>query len=589
MIKGTKIGAKILILAGPALFALIVVTVFFFVTIKKYESVMTITEDTLFNASVTLLNADRDFHQALIGDLNAQSHPEAIDRFMNDYNSNLGQVAERVGLTIDAVKGIDELYNTVTIRDMFITINGSENADDPDGFLQKTSTFKELEAEFYTAFENWKSLYDPATATGNSLAQLEQFDSVRAYLDDMENMIDEYTTVYLDDVNHTMSTLSTILTVCMILIMIGCLFIALLIGKYFSKSIAIAKEGVTSLAERDLTKQPERIDSRDELGDLTKATQGLFEMMRKIMHNLNDTAVELFDSTDKLNTNTSESTAATTQITEAINEMAKNISGQARDTEVASGEVNVLLGIVEKNNKSAQNLTGASDTIRNATTEGMTVVNELQETTNKSQRTFEDIFAVISEMNNSATKIGEASSLISGIATQTNLLSLNASIEAARAGEAGKGFAVVANEIRQLAEQSANAVRTIDNMLAELQSNAHKAEMQSTDVKKVVKQQGANVEATKAKYMQIVTTIDAINKEINGLQKVSETMNDSCKSVVDLIANLSAGAEENAATSEETSASAEYILTSMHSMKEVGNTVNQLAKDLKNTLSEFKL
>ncbi len=589
MIKQTRIGAKVIILAGPALIALIALTAIFFFTVKKYESVMYITENTLFDASVTLLNADRDFHQALIGDINAQNNPEAKETFLNDYNENLGQVVERVGLTAEAVKGIEELYSEVTIRSMFIEINGSENADDPDGYLEKTQTFQQMEADFYKALDAWEAMYDPATDTGDSLAQAGQFSVVRAYLDDMENIIDEYTTVYLHDVNQTMNTLSSVLILCMILLAVGSTFVAVIIGRYFNKSIAIAKKGVTNLAARDLTMQPEVINSRDELGDLTNATNGLYEMMRKIMNNLNDTVKELFDSTDKMSENTSETTAATRQITDAIGEMAGNITGQAQDTEVASNEVQKLLSIVEKNSVSAQNLTGVSNTIRNATTEGMSVVNELQVTTNKSQSTFENIFNVISEMNTSATKIGEASSLISGIATQTNLLSLNASIEAARAGEAGKGFAVVANEIRQLAEQSANAVRTIDDMLAELQQNAKKADEQSSDVKKVVKQQSTNVEETKAKYVAIVDTIDAINREINALQQVSESMNTSCKSVVDLIANLSAGAEENAATSEETSASAEYILTSMNAMKDVGNTVNMLAKDLKKILSEFKL
>ena len=108
----------------------------------------------------------------------------------------------------------------------------------------------------------------------------------------------------------------------------------------------------------------------------------------EIMNNLNDTVKELFDSTDKMSENTSETTAATRQITDAIGEMAGNITGQAQDTEVASNEVQKLLSIVEKNSVSAQNLTGVSNTIRNATTEGMSVVNELQVTTNKSQSTF---------------------------------------------------------------------------------------------------------------------------------------------------------------------------------------------------------
>ena len=188
-----------------------------------------------------------------------------------------------------------------------------------------------------------------------------------------------------------------------------------------------------------------------------------------------------------------------------------------------------------------------------------------------------------------ANKISEASSLISSISEQTNLLSLNASIEAARAGEAGRGFSVVAEEIRKLAEQSSDAVTTIDEMLLELNGNVSRASAQRDVVMEAVKVQEESVAMTETQYKEIVENTGKITNQVSVLDDISDKMDETCKAVVEIVSNLSDSANDCAANTEETSASSEHILTNMNHIIELGNDVHRYADELKGILSEFNM
>jgi methyl-accepting chemotaxis protein len=219
----------------------------------------------------------------------------------------------------------------------------------------------------------------------------------------------------------------------------------------------------------------------------------------------------------------------------------------------------------------------------------MHTVEELTRITEESGRAFDEIFKLIEGISASASKIGDASQLITDIASQTNLLALNASIEAARAGEAGRGFAVVAEEIGLLANQSAESAGAINNMLNELSKATELADKQSKVVKDCVNSQNESVEATRERFDQIVEATKRVNQQIATLSSLNSEMAGRYTAVNDLCSSLSAASEENAASSQEIAATTEQVKITVGEVNNASQDVNAMAEELVSIVNQFSL
>lgn len=191
--------------------------------------------------------------------------------------------------------------------------------------------------------------------------------------------------------------------------------------------------------------------------------------------------------------------------------------------------------------------------------------------------------------NESAMKIKEATGLISSIADETNLLSLNASIEAARAGEAGRGFAVVASQIQKLAEQSNDSARQIDDIIYTLLEDSQKAVQTMEEVKEIITKQSENVSRTGSVFSQVQ---GGISESIQGVDEIADRtsqLNTARSNIVDVVQNLTAIAEENAASTQETSAAVNEVANIMQDFSDHAAKLQEIAHTLEANVDIFRL
>lgn len=575
-IKNMKVSIKLLLIIIPAIIAMVGLTIFFSAkTAQVGIDSKKVLYDEIFVSTALILNADRDYYQALIAEvelsLNRDSiTPEQMEQLAADYDENVTQTSDRITEAIANISANKELY-----------------AEFRDETNQKT--LQELEADFNTNFEQWKQAYDPKTGEGDVTAHTEFFDAARENVNIMTELLEQYALykTALEEKNVTQSLIGASIVIIAIIIFIVLFSIVIIL--YLRKNIIQVTNDMNQLADNDLTFEPNNLKSKDELGKLSSSLNTMFVSLKEIITMLYHTSDELKVAATSLTDNSGEVTTSMHEIAKAIGEIADTTGKQANETEMVVKEIDELGQIVNRNIDSAHALLQSNEDIHNATQEGLKVVNQLTEITVESGASFEEIFTLVSRTNDSADKIGEASSLISGIAQQTNMLALNAAIEAARAGEAGKGFAVVADEIRKLAEQSANSTAVIDTMLGELKENVIKANEKSSEVRDAVARQADSVADTENKYIAIVEAVKNIDKEINIMNKLTDEIEKSRSAVVDSTANLAAIAEENAASTEETSATSEEVLATMITMNEIGVDVEKISDTLNELIKKFKI
>lgn len=575
MISNIKMRKKFYLIIVPFMF--LVICCILFSSIRQNQ-IMNESEaffyDELYKVNNELVNADRDFYQANLAETIYYYHADKLTddekkTQLADYDENQQQVADRLDNVTGIVSKDAELYNSFTT----------------DG----SATFSEMVSGFEKSFSSWKAAYDPATGEGDFDSQVVLFDQTRDYLNSMEDLMDAYATQKTASIDAQIRTgiIAFILVIAAAFVVIS--IIALLVSKYITSGISNVTATIDTLSKNDLSVHKAASSSHDEIGILSRAAKTMEESLSKIVVTLKELTDKLTESNNVMKTGTEEADESMNSIQTAASELANTATQQANDTEQIANQMMDLKTVMEKSMGSTSALGEASNTIDLVTTDGMKVVEELTVITDQSMEAFQKIFDVIDRVNDSTKKINEASDMISSIAGQTNLLSLNASIEAARAGDAGKGFAVVAEEIRKLSDQSAESVSTINSMLNELKTNSDQATEQTALVREFVNKQGSSVSHTKDRFMDIVSSINSIEQEIGTLNAVNRELGEGIKNISDVVSSLSAASEENAATAEELSATTEVVSESVKSIRETGSEINKSSEELNAIISKFKI
>ena len=212
----------------------------------------------------------------------------------------------------------------------------------------------------------------------------------------------------------------------------------------------------------------------------------------------------------------------------------------------------------------------------------------LQNTSSDMTTKIEEISSRISSTQNAVSNINERVEGISGIASQTNLLSLNASIEAARAGEMGKGFAVVAEEIRKLADDSDSLASEIRSEMDALLQEAEQAVNAATHVMEGNAEQQKALAKTFESVKGMLEDIEETVRSVDKISNEADTCVDSNALVTNAMTSLSAISEENAASSETTGASVQELSATVGTLADSAASLKDIAEQLNEEMKFFK-
>ncbi len=366
------------------------------------------------------------------------------------------------------------------------------------------------------------------------------------------------------------------------------LLVTILLRRLIIKPINILVKASEPAAKGDLTKTVDYV-SEDEIGKLAIAYNAIIKNLHDMVSHIKDLATKVSSFAQEISTSSKEMNASTQEISSTIQKIAKGVTTQAKRVEDTSRLMEGMAASVRRVADNATSATKASEQALEQAQSGGHNTGEAVEKMNKITATVSNAAEVVSSLGEKSQQIGQITETITSIADQTNLLALNAAIEAARAGEAGRGFAVVAEEVRKLAEGSAEAARRIGSLIKGIQVETPKAVASIEAGTKEVAEGALIVSRVSDSLAEIINAARTSAAMVNEITEATQHQLDDSEKIVKAVDEVAVVAEESASATEEASSSAEEQTASMEELTASAEELARLALDLQGLVGKFEL
>ena len=331
------------------------------------------------------------------------------------------------------------------------------------------------------------------------------------------------------------------------------------------------------------------VQRADELGIIATGVHNLYEKLTDIIARLHNTSENLNRHSIDLADSASQASMASEQVTNAVSEISQGAISQAESVENAASHTDNIGRNIEEITSDVREMDTYAEEMKEACDRAMEALEKLIRQSEEVTASVRDIGDTITSTNESAKTISEFTQAITDIATQTNLLSLNASIEAARAGDAGRGFAVVADEIRQLADQSSDSADKIKNIVEKLLADSASSVSVLEKLNESFGVQEKQLDSTKTNMETMSGNVGHVKETSTHITGRVTSLNEAKNGLMEIISDLSAISEENAASAEQTNASMEELNATFTVISEAAAKLQGLATEMTDNISFFKI
>jgi methyl-accepting chemotaxis protein len=365
--------------------------------------------------------------------------------------------------------------------------------------------------------------------------------------------------------------------------------IALIVERKVSVPITKVAGAIETLSTGDVTVECDAVSHIRETSTIISTFADLRVALRRSMGAVKESADLLSESIGNVDEKTNHNVESVSQINTAINEVATTSQSVAENAQKMAEEAVELGQHIETLNTNVQNLFDASQSIKDANNEATGCMASVYEGANESVQAMQTINDKIGETNEAIEKIGTAVQAIESIAEQTNLLSLNASIEAARAGEAGRGFAVVAEEIRTLADSSADSAKEIKEIIDNVIALSNGTVDISNRVYDVVSKEQADINTAREKFGVLSESVEASINEIQTIKVMAGKLDEIKNELTNSTSELGAISEELGASAEEVAASCQTVTDACMNTQDSTKEMNNVNAEMTDAIAFFKL
>ena len=468
--------------------------------------------------------------------------------------------------------------------------SGSGIITEANGTILATSQFGEPTKNF-KEIDGIGNHFDEMVRTGNGFFEvaINGEDMVFAYATVPENGWLIGVTAPSEIVFAPLRTLRMLFIFLTVLGLVSAFGICLVFAGKITTPVSKLEEYAVQLSKGNLAMQDLTVTSSDEIGVLTNEFNTMKKNLRGLITKMSTTSEQVAASSQQLTASSQQSADASIKVAETVNEVSDAVNNQMHDINSAKKNIDGIFNDIQAVEKKSRDVANTSNQTSEAAQKGSELMTNAVDSMGRIENSVMASADVVKKLGENSRQIGQIVEAISGIAEQTNLLALNAAIEAARAGEHGRGFAVVSEEVRKLAEQSAEAAEQIKVRISSIQQDTEDAVQAMQTGTDEVKSGTSAIRDVGTQFSEILSMVNGIKTQMDEINAAVQTVSKEAAAIVQMVDNIDEISKRTSTNMRAISDSTEEQSASNEEIAAASQALSQMADDMQNAVGQFKV